>query len=232
MSTPDAYFMRSYLDFLRQPRYPLGWVRPGQYALRVATASRKPLPLNAYVDLAGWEPTIDWAPEMVPFVQCSLDDGAQIFLSAHSGRDDWASSDVEHFAPRVINGSNAGSASRLISLAYYVWQRVMSATTARERRLPKSKISGAVEQLAGGRFRLAAMCFVVDAPQRSVKWLSPQEFMETLRELVNRRRESLKRRAQSLVSLVRRLVDPAPESGSAAAIAKRMNPLGAPPQFV
>ncbi|MCA8059625.1 hypothetical protein [Burkholderia cepacia] len=108
----------------------------------------------------------------------------------------------------------------------------MSATTARERRLPKSKISDAVEQFAGGRFRLAAMCFVVDVPQRSVNWRSPQEFMETLRELVDRRRESLKQRAQSLVSLVRRLVDPAPESGSAAAIAKRMNPLGAPPQFV
>ncbi|WP_146075235.1 hypothetical protein [Burkholderia anthinoferrum] len=226
MSTPDNHFMRLYLD---QSGYPFGWVRPGEYALRVATASRTLLPLNANIDLAGWKPTIDWAPEGVPFIQCSLEEGA--LWSALRGRDDRANSNAEHFVPRVIYGSNAGSGRHFVSLAHYVLQRVMSATAARERRLPKSKISDAVEQLAGGRFRLVAMCFVVDVPQRSVNWRSPQEFMETLRELVDSRRESLKRRAQSLVSLVRRLLDPAPESGSAAAIAKRINPLGAPPQF-
>ncbi|AOJ64635.1 hypothetical protein WJ32_18860 (plasmid) [Burkholderia ubonensis] len=223
--------MRLYLDLLHQSGYPFGWVRPGEYALRVAMASRTLLPLNANIDLAGWKPTIDWAPERVPFIQCSLEEDA--LWSALCGRDDRANSNAEHFVPRVTvtYGSNAGSGSHFVSLAHYVLQRVMSATAARERRLPKSKISGAVEQLAGGRFRLVAMCFVVDVPQRSVNWRSPQEFMETLRELVDSRRESLKRRAQSLVSLVRRLLDPALESGSAAAIAKRMNPLGAPPQF-
>ncbi|MCP3713197.1 hypothetical protein M3I54_41130 [Paraburkholderia sp. CNPSo 3274] len=102
------------------------------------------------------------------------------------------------------------------------------------RTLVQSQTSRAVERLWGGKLRRRTSYVVVDSGWTSSVRLARDFFLAAWRELSDIHRDLASKRAlvRALHIRVKSSNAPTAETGSAAAIAKRMNPLGAPPYLV
>ncbi|MCR4469787.1 MULTISPECIES: hypothetical protein [unclassified Burkholderia] len=115
--------------------------------------------------------------------------------------------------------------------ALELWHRILGTPAALTRRANRTDLMLAVEQFAGRLFRQQVTFYPNDVVITSSLVLVKEFARDTLREMLDRCRDIAKQCAAARASLRRRIINPAPETGSAAAIAKRLNPLGAPPQF-
>jgi hypothetical protein len=102
------------------------------------------------------------------------------------------------------------------------------------RALVQSQTSRAVERLWGGKLRRRARYVVADVGWASTGRLARDFLLAAWRELSVIYRDLANRRAFHRASRIRVKPNnlPVTETGSAAAIAKRINPLGAPPHLV
>jgi hypothetical protein len=102
------------------------------------------------------------------------------------------------------------------------------------RKLVQSQTSRAVERLWGGKLRRRASYVVGDVGWTSTGRLARDFLLAAWRELSDIYRDLANRRALHRASRIRVKPNnlPVTETGSAAAIAKRINPLGAPPYLV
>ena len=94
-----------------------------------------------------------------------------------------------------------------------------------------SPVARAIEKLFGSRLRYAADYLNETEIALSSRWLAREYWLEQLHLLVTDARRLAQRLGAVRLSLLRRLVNPTAETGSSAALAKRLNPLGAPPQI-
>lgn len=101
-------------------------------------------------------------------------------------------------------------------------------------KLIQSETSRAVERLWGGKFQRRTGYVVADSSWTSTGRYARDFFLATWRELSDIHRDLASKRALMRAVRIRVMPNsvPAAETGSAAAIAKRMNPLGAPPHLV
>ena len=98
-------------------------------------------------------------------------------------------------------------------------------------RRTKSPVVRAIEKLFGSRLRYEADYLTAAEICLSSRWLAREYWLEQLNSLVAHARRLAQRLAAVRLSLLQRLIKPTSETGSSAAIAKRLNPLGAPPQL-
>jgi hypothetical protein len=94
-----------------------------------------------------------------------------------------------------------------------------------------SPVARAIEKLFGSRLRYEANYLTQTEVNLSSRWLAREYWLERLHSLVANVRRMSQRLAVARLSLSRFLRQPITETGSSAAIAKRINPLGAPPQI-
>lgn len=208
------YVELAYVELAWLRREVASSVSPGAYALR---EPEFPCDIEAMRD-GTWRPTIDWGPESAEISSELLGsispDGLGIVIG-----------------PNTTGMSFLGSSSSVHDSAFLRVLASMLRGRSRGRRVPKNKLAQAVEQLIGAPFRPLASCFFDDASMVSARILAEQFYLAEWRDLVESCRERAQRWARTLATLIKRFFDPAPETGSAAAIARRMNPLGAPPQY-
>ena len=102
------------------------------------------------------------------------------------------------------------------------------------RTLVQSQTSRAVERLWGGKLRRRTSYVISDSGWTSGGRLARDFFLAAWRELSDIHRDMASKRAVVRARHIRVKPSNAPtsETGSAAAIARRMNPLGAPPHLV
>jgi hypothetical protein len=93
----------------------------------------------------------------------------------------------------------------------------------------KSSVTQAIEAFVGSR-RRSQPFYYITAPLDTAtsRWLAREYWLDLLHGLVANRREMKKRLAGARNLVLEYVKRPVAETGSSAAIAKRMNPLGAP----
>ncbi|WP_155626124.1 hypothetical protein [Burkholderia vietnamiensis] len=121
--------------------------------------------------------------------------------------------------------------------SWELWHRIFGTHASRTRRASRTELTLAVDAFVGRSDRPQPSSCLADA-SIGVSLLLGQahalvtEYVRSLvRESMDRRRSFVKQHSAALKRLCRILIRPIAETGSAAAIAKRMNPLGAPPRF-
>jgi hypothetical protein len=110
-----------------------------------------------------------------------------------------------------------------------VWSLLFGRLT--DKRPSKSLFAQVAAALFGSRASLSPSYLAADPDAITSRWLARQYCFEQLRELGAARRSVAKRLATARAFLLRHIARAIVETGSAAAIAKRMTPLGAPPQI-
>jgi hypothetical protein len=96
----------------------------------------------------------------------------------------------------------------------------------------KSSYTQAIEAFVGsGRRSLPSYYITAGLDTATSRWVAREYWLDLLHGLVVNRREMKKRLAGARSLVLQYVKRPVAETGSSAAIAKRMNPLGAPPQI-
>ncbi|RFU44526.1 hypothetical protein [Paraburkholderia sp. DHOC27] len=112
-----------------------------------------------------------------------------------------------------------------------LWHRIFGTRAARDRRSSQTELTLAIEQVVGRSSRPEIFAYADDFLSGLSLALFRDFARDSLREVLDDCRGAVRRRAAALTKVRRRLIRPVAETGSSAAIARRMNPLGAPPQF-
>jgi len=115
--------------------------------------------------------------------------------------------------------------------ALELWHRIFGTRAARVRRANRTELTLAVEQMVGRLNRLQIFAYFDDVLIGSSLELVKEFARDSLREAIVRCGDAVKRCAAALTKVRRRLISPIAETGSSAAIAKRIHALGAPPQI-
>ncbi|CAE6844226.1 hypothetical protein R69658_06865 [Paraburkholderia aspalathi] len=115
--------------------------------------------------------------------------------------------------------------------ALELWHRIFGTRAARDRRASQTELTLAVEQIVGRSSRPEIVAYVDDVLTGSSLVLVREFARDSLREAIARCGDAVRRCTAALTKVRRRLISPVAETGSSAAIARRMNPHGAPPQF-
>ncbi|HHV7522383.1 TPA: hypothetical protein ACUNF5_003893 [Burkholderia orbicola] len=121
--------------------------------------------------------------------------------------------------------------------SWELWHRIFGTHASRTRRASRTELTLAVDALVGSSDRPQPSSCLADASNGASLLLDQAHALVTeyvrslVRESMGRRRSFVKQHTAALKRLCRILILPIAETGSAAAIAKRMNPLGAPPRF-
>ncbi|MEW6342940.1 MAG: hypothetical protein AB1704_19955 [Pseudomonadota bacterium] len=95
----------------------------------------------------------------------------------------------------------------------------------------KSSLSREIEAILGIRRRFQPFYATIGLDTATSRWLARQYFFAQLHEFVENRAGIKKRLADARNRILQYIGRPVAETGSSAAIAKRINPLGAPPQI-
>jgi hypothetical protein len=112
------------------------------------------------------------------------------------------------------------------------WVSLLNAARAARARPRKTGLARAIGAVFKTPFvRRSGFHWELSANQTVVHLSVREYYRELLRELVSSRRLIAECFARARSSLIRPKARPVTETGSAAAIARRMTPLGAPPQF-
>ncbi|WP_211709140.1 hypothetical protein [Paraburkholderia aspalathi] len=125
-------------------------------------------------------------------------------------------------------GNNATGKSATIFRVLHLLLRHFNSYS---RQPTKSGIARAIDALAGSSRPYRPDDFPIDLGGYAAGVSAREYWLALFHDLTVSRRASAERLARARVSLVRFAGRPSAETGSAAAIAKRMNPLGAPPQI-
>jgi hypothetical protein len=95
----------------------------------------------------------------------------------------------------------------------------------------KSCLSRAIEAIVGSRRRFQPFYVTTGLDTATSRWLARQYFFAQLHDLVENHLGIKKRLTGARNRVLQYIGRPVAETGSSAAIAKRINPLGAPPQI-
>lgn len=129
----------------------------------------------------------------------------------------------------VASAADADSpADSPMNAALYICRLIYGRFLEKREAPTRSPLSKAIEAIVGSRRRFRPFDATADVDKVTSRWLARQYFFARLRDFVDDRLEIKKRLAATRERVLQYVGRPVAETGSSAAIAKRINPLGAP----